>query len=101
MAVDLKKLSVPVLLIMGIALVYWQVLRKLVFDWANDGNYSHGFLIVPIALYFVWERRAKLQALRPQPTWLGLIVFASGIFVLLPGLLGSELFLSRVSLLGV
>jgi exosortase A len=101
MAVELKKLSAPILLIMGIALVYWQVLRKLVFDWANDGNYSHGFLIVPIALYFVWERRAKLQALRPQPTWLGLIVFAGGIFVLLAGLLGSELFLSRVSLLGV
>jgi hypothetical protein len=24
--------------ILGIALVYWQVLRKLLYDWANDGN---------------------------------------------------------------
>ena len=101
MVVDLKKVAAIGLLVAGVGLVYWQVFRKLIFDWSNDDNYSHGFLIVPIALYFVWERRAKLQSLTPQPTWFGLVVFAGGIFVLLAGLLGSELFLSRVSLLGV
>ena len=42
------------------ALLYRQVIVKLVSDWANDDNYSHGFLIVPVALYFAWERRARL-----------------------------------------
>lgn len=101
MTVDWKKLAVPGLLTVGIALVYWQVLHKLVSDWANDDNYSHGFLIVPLALYFVWERRAKLQALTPRPTWFGLVLVAGSIFVLLAGLLGAELFLTRISLLGV
>ena len=32
-------------------LCYWNVLTKLLYDWANDDNYSHGFLIVPLALY--------------------------------------------------
>src|SRR5712672_3117908 len=101
MMADSKKLAAVGLLILGIALVYWQVLRKLVDDWANDGNYSHGFLIVPIALYLVWERRAKLQQITLRPTAFGLVVFVGSIFVLLAGLLGAELFLTRISLLGV
>jgi len=101
MTVDSKKLAVAGLLVVGIATVYWQVFRKLIFDWANDGNYSHGFLIVPIALYLAWERRAKLQSITPRPTWFGLVVVAGSIFVLLVGLLGAELFLTRISFLGV
>ena len=101
MTFDPRKLMAVGLLTFGVVLVYWQVLRKLVYDWANDGNYSHGFLIVPIALYFVWERRAKLQQITPHPSLFGLFVFAGGILVLLAGLLGAELFLTRISLLGV
>jgi exosortase len=94
-------LTVVGLLAGAITLVYWQVFVRLVDAWANDGNYSHGYLIVPIAAYFVWERRAQLRSTTPHPTWFGLVVFAGGILVLLAGLLGSELFLSRISLLGV
>ena len=96
---DAKKLAGAGLLLAGILLVYWQVLRNLVDAWIADGNYSHGFLIVPIAAYFAWERRARLQAAPLRPTWFGLVVFAAGILLLLAGLLGSELFVSRVSLL--
>ncbi len=98
---DPRKLMAAALLTLGVVVVYWQVLVKLVSDWAHDDNYSHGFLIVPVALYFVWERRAKLRGIALRPALFGLVVFAGGILVLLAGLLGSELFLSRISLLGV
>ena len=101
MTLDPKKLGVTALLLLGLALVYWQVFSKLIYDWGHDDNYSHGFLIIPIALYFVWERLGRLQALSPQPTWFGLVVFTGGILVLLAGLLGAELFLSRISIIGV
>jgi len=42
---------------LGFAVLYGQVFIKLVSDWYHDDNYSHGFLIVPIAAYFAWERR--------------------------------------------
>ncbi len=92
------KLTAVAVLTIGFLLVYWQVLVRLVDAWTNDGNYSHGFLIIPIALYLVWERRARLEASPARPTWVGLLVFVGGILVLLAGLLGSELFLSRISL---
>lgn len=100
MTLDVKKLSAVALIAFGIAIVYWQVFQRLVEAWIVDGNYSHGWLIVPLAGYFVWERRQKLLATPVRPSWFGLVVLAGSILVLLAGLYGSELFLSRVSLIG-
>jgi hypothetical protein len=49
-------------------ILYYQVIVKLVSDWWNDDNYSHGFLIVPVALYFAWERRASLKEAAGNPS---------------------------------
>ena len=88
------------LVALGFAALYWHVFAKLVSDWYNDDNYSHGFLIVPLALYFVWERRAKLQKTPLAPSALGLVVVFGSVAVLIAGILGSELFLTRISILG-
>ena len=87
--------------IIGLVVVYLPMLRKLVYDWGHDDNYSHGFLIVPIAAYLVWERRAELIAARPSPSALGLVVVAISLTMLVAGQLGAELFTTRVSLIGV
>ena len=81
--------------------LYYQVIAKLVSDWWNDDNYSHGFLIVPIALYFVWERRAALKEAAKKPSVWGMVVIVVSLAMLIAGILGSELFLPRVSMLGV
>ncbi|HET9833596.1 MAG TPA: exosortase A [Vicinamibacterales bacterium] len=86
--------------LLGFGLLYWQVLVKLVSDWYHDDNYSHGFLIVPIAVYFAWERRERLKAAAQNPSILGLVVIVGSILVLLAGILGSELFLTRISIVG-
>ena len=81
--------------------LYGPVAMRLVGDWANDGNYSHGFFIVPLALYFAWERRAALLTTPKRPHVLGLVVVIGGLAVLVAGLLGAELFLTRVSFIAV
>ena len=81
--------------------LYWPVLSRLARDWAQDDNYSHGFFIIPLALYFVWDRRARLSAAPPAPAWFGLVVVLVGLALLLAGLLGAELFLTRVSMIVV
>jgi len=83
------------------AAVYWHVIAKLVYDWMNDGNYSHGFLIVPIAGYLAWERRDRVAAAPLRPSAVGLVVLVGSLIVLTAGVLGAELFLSRVSMIGV
>jgi exosortase len=82
-------------------ILYYQVIASLVSNWWDNDNYSHGFLIVPIALYFAWERRAALKKAEKAPSLLGLAVVAISLAMLIAGTLGSELFLPRVSMLGI
>ena len=88
-------------LLIAFAVLYRNVIAKLVFDWGHDDNYSHGFLIVPIALYFAWERRQRLLDAQREPSALGLVVLFGSIVTLFAGILGAELFLTRVSIVGV
>jgi len=89
------------LIALGFAALYRDVLVKLVRDWSQDDNYSHGFLIVPIALYFAWERRDRLMAAPFKPSLLGLVAVILSVITLAAGALGAELFLTRISILGV
>jgi len=82
-------------------ILYYRVIASLVSDWWNDDNYSHGFLIIPIALYFAWERQAALREAEKKPSACGLAVIAGSLAMLIAGILGSEFFLPRVSMLGV
>jgi exosortase len=86
---------------LGFGFLYRHVVAKLVHDWGTDDNYSHGFLIVPVAIYLAWERRAKLADALPRPSTAGLLVVVLSVLVLAAGTLGAELFLTRVSMLGV
>jgi exosortase len=88
-------------LVVSFTLLYWPVLLKLVADWGTDDNYSHGFFIAPLAAFFVWERRARLAALPIRPSIAGAIAILASLGLLVAGLLGAELFLSRISMIGL
>lgn len=88
------------LLLLAATLVYWDVGLRLSSDWMTDDNYSHGFLIVPIAAYFAWERRRKLAEAIQSPSNLGLIIVFGSMLLLIVGTVGSEFFLTRISILG-
>ena len=36
---------------------YWPTISRLVEIWKNEPDYSHGFLVVPLAILFLWARR--------------------------------------------
>lgn len=82
-----------------LAAAYYQVLGKLVIDWWQLPDFSHGFLVPPFAAYMVWVERKSLRQTRITPTWSGVAVVALGLAVLFLGVYGAELFLSRLSLL--
>lgn len=98
---DRNKLAACALVLVGLVILYHEVIAKLVLAWWTDDNYSHGFFIVPIALYLAWERRERLASAQLRPSVLGLIVVIGSALLLVAGILGSELFLTRVSLLSM
>jgi exosortase len=88
-------------LIACFAFLYRQVIVDLVYDWSRDDNYSHGFLIVPIALYLAWERRIKFASTERKPSNFGLIIVLGSVLLLFAGVLGTEFFVTRISMLGI
>ena len=81
-----------------VAAVYYRVLAKLVIDWWQIPDFSHGFLVPLFAGYMVWAKRKTLLDTRISPTWSGVLCVVLGLVVLMLGVYGAELFLSRVSL---
>jgi exosortase len=79
--------------------VYYRVIGKLVIDWWQIPDFSHGFLVPPFAAYMIWMNRKRIAESRIAPTWRGVGVVFAGLGVLVLGVFGSELFLSRVSML--
>src|SRR5215471_5748530 len=88
-------------LLASFAILYRDVIVKLIHDWSIDENYSHGYLILPVALYLTWERRDGLLKSSPKPSWFGLPVVCASIGLMLGGMLGSEVFTTEISMLGV
>jgi exosortase len=96
-----RSLAAIGLIVTAILVVYFPILTSLVRQWASDDNYSHGFIVAPFAIYFAWQKRQPLAAAPLAPHWGGVLVVAASLVVLLAGLFGAELFLTRLSLIGV
>jgi exosortase len=82
-------------------MVFFPVLTALVRQWASDENYSHGFLVVPFALWFAWRARRSLASAAPRPHALGLAIAVLSILGFLASQFAAELFLARLSLFGL
>jgi exosortase len=55
---------------------YWPAIGKMVAAWSKQADYSHGFLVAPLALVVLWVRRDRFPGLRPGLSWAGLVPLA-------------------------
>ena len=84
-----------------LGVLYYSAFKSLVTEWIELPDFSHGFLIPFISLYFVWDRRDQLEELSASPTNAGLPVIVFGLVLFLLGNLASETFTMRFSFLVV
>jgi exosortase len=86
-----------VLLAAVLVYLYGSVFARLASQWAHDANFSHGFFVPAFSLYILWDRRETLARVPLRPVWSGLWLLLAGLLCLIVGVLGAELYLSRVS----
>jgi len=92
--------AVALLLVVG--WLYASILAHLVLQWVgprHDPNFEHGIFVPLFALFVLWQDRKRLQAIPSAPSWAGLPLVVLALLMLVLGILGAELFFSRVSLL--
>jgi exosortase len=77
--------------------IFGPILYYMVLTWRDVPDYSHGFLVGPLALFFAWERRDRLRQARIGPCWWGALVLALGSLALMVGRLGVELMAMRTA----
>ena len=77
--------------------VYLPILWFMVQHWQAVDDYSHGFLIFPLAIYFAYERRDKLKVAPIEGSWWGLAPLLLGTLSLTVGRLGVELMSMRAA----
>ncbi len=98
--IDWKALPwAPIAVIVALLVaLYWDVVREMAMVWWTDDAYSHGMLIPPLALYIAWLSRDQILAAPIAPSRWGYGLTAAGGLIFLLGRLGSEFFLTRISL---
>ena len=80
--------------------LYTPVLKLLVWQWYNDPDYSHGFLVPVLSAYLIWARRDKLRSVPRKPSAWGMVIVLFSLSMLFLGSLGAELSLARLSFVG-
>ncbi len=78
-------------LVMAIAIVvvigslftwaYWPTLAKLAEAWDRLPDYSHGYMVAPLGVFFLWVRRDRFPAKPGVAKWLGVFLIVGSIGV--------------------
>ena len=78
-------------------LIYLPGLYDLVWDWANDSNYSHGFLVPLVSGWLIWNKRDKLAETVIGTDSTGLYILITGMIFFVLGNGAAEYFSLRFS----
>ncbi|MFT4940013.1 MAG: exosortase A [Paraglaciecola sp.] len=69
---------------------FWPALAEMYDTWLDSNTYTHGFLIAPISLFLIWEKKAELSNVASKLFWPAMVL-----------LLGIQLFQLMAMLAGV
>lgn len=59
-------------LLVALFIAYYPVLKSLFAVWMKSDEYSHGFFIIPLSVYMVWQQREVITATEPTSSWKGM-----------------------------
>ncbi len=71
--------------------VYFPILLHMFNTWRSNPDYSHGLLVVPLALYFAYGKAPQLRKAKIEGSWWGIVILSAGVGSLCVGELGGLL----------
>ena len=60
--------------------VFSQVIINLFKLWYTSEDYSHGFFVLPLCFFIIWQKKEKLSQIQIKGSWVGLIITLFALF---------------------
>ncbi|WNC68465.1 exosortase A [Thalassotalea nanhaiensis] len=54
--------------------IFYSTFQKLLNTWTQSNTYSHGFFIIPLVIWLIYQQKHKLQEVIFGPSWLGVFL---------------------------
>jgi exosortase len=86
------------LLLSVFGIVFWKTFYQLIKYWYSSEDFSHGFFIIPISLYIIWQKRDALEKLELEKFTLGRILSVFSLLLFIAARLGNIVTLERYAL---
>ena len=61
-----------------IILLFAKPILGLIHIWTTTADYSHGFFVIPISLFMVWQKRETILSTSTRASWAGFPLFLAG-----------------------
>lgn len=87
------------MLLISFVSAYFPTVSSLVRVWASSDDHSHGFAILPLAIYILWQKRAALRTVPVRGSWIGLVVALVSLFFYLVAIKGEMQTITSASML--
>ena len=65
--------------------MFWPTIRELAAVWEQEPDYSHGYMVAPLAIVLLWLRKDTFPGQLRAPAWLGLVLIAASMAVSIAG----------------
>lgn len=92
--------TLAVVILMGlVVLLFFPTFVRLIEEWDTNIYYSHGYLMLPLALWLVWRKRDVLKTLPVAPTWKGFPLLLMGLLLYVIGTRADMLFAQGLAFL--
>ncbi len=85
----------------ALLLLFQDTVHGMVYTWYNFDTYTHGFLILPLSLWLIWQRRRHLAGFTPMPTPAFLLLVAGGLVVWVLARLTGVLVVEQLAFVGI
>lgn len=70
-----------------VVVLFAKPLSEFINIWRVNDDYSHGFFVIPLSLYMVWQNREIWKRLDNDPSWLAFSIFIVSLFIYLAAFL--------------
>ncbi len=82
-------------------LFYAPQIGGMIQKWENDPDYTHAFLVIPIAIGLLWWKRSELAHIRPNGHWIGLPILLAGLLLCIASLPGMYDYPGRLAIIPI